>query len=107
VEPDFATPLGIPVFYQKDGKRFAHLNPQYFWKIGAPKETVLPANLDAYRKQGQELYLRHFENGIVVVNPTNETHTRTLNNTYTDPRNGLRVKTIEMPPHSGLILLKD
>lgn len=107
VETDFATPLGIPVFYQKDGKRYAYLNPQYFWPIGAPKETVSPEHFEDYRKKGQELYLRHFENGIVMVNPTNEDQTRTLNNTYADPRNGSMVKTITMPPHTGRILLKE
>jgi hypothetical protein len=107
VEPDFPTPLGIPAFYQKDSQRFAHLNPQYFWPIGNPKESFAPENIDDYRKAGQELYLRHFTNGIVIVNPTLEVQGRTLKGTYTDPRNGEIVTgSITMPPHSGWILLK-
>lgn len=108
VEADFATPLGVPVFYQKDGKRFAYLDARYTWPIGAPAETVPPEKLEEYRVKGYQTYRRRFENGIVLVNPTTEIDgPLTLERTFIDPRKGAQVRSVEMPPHSGKILLID
>lgn len=106
VEADFDTPFGIPAFYQENGKRFAYLDPRYSWPIGAPAETVSPENLEDYRIGGHQSYLRKFENGIVLVNPTLDAdESIKLDKAYVDPRTGKTVRSITMAPHSGTILL--
>lgn len=106
VEADFETPFGIPAFYQDGGRRFAYLDPRYTWPIGAPAETVAPEDLEKYQVDGHLSYLRKFENGIVLVNPTEEMDKpMRLRGVYLDPRTGEQVRSIRMAPHSGKILL--
>jgi uncharacterized sulfatase len=108
IEEGSPTRLGIPVFYQRGGERYADLYPIYIWPVGAPAETVSSENLETYRIENYRSYMRHFENGIVLVNPTNEDdgHIK-LNRTYIDPRNGKKVDSIHMDSHTGRILLDD
>ena len=67
-----------------------------------------PEELDQYQIKGHQTYHRHFDNGIVLVNPSMETdESIQFERTYIDPRNGSKVRSVEIPPHSGKILLID
>ncbi len=106
VEADFETPFGIPAFYQKDGKRYACLDPRYTWPIGDPVETRAPEDLEGYQIKGHVSYRRNFGNGIVLVNPTEQMDKPLqLERAYVDPRTGKTVRSLELGPHTGIILL--
>lgn len=107
VEKDAPTRLGLPAFYEKDGRRFAYVHPRYSWPIGAPVETHKPDEIDRYRTKGHVCYLRRFDNGLVLVNPTEEDdRTLKLNKIYIDPETGRQISSVRMKAHTGRILIR-
>jgi hypothetical protein len=60
------TLLGVPMFYVKDGKREAGIDPMYRLRIGDPAETK---PLENYRIAGTTVFRRRFTKGVVYVNP--------------------------------------
>jgi hypothetical protein len=41
-----------------------------FLPLGKPLETHEPGDLDAYRYKDSNVFMRHYENGLVLINPT-------------------------------------
>ena len=99
------TKLGVPMFYYEGERRFVDLDPMYYWKIGAPAETVNPADLERYRIAGSSVFRRKFENGLVLVNPGAKRETVKLEKRYVDPDTGASIDSVAMEPASGKILL--
>lgn len=106
VEKDGSTKLGLPAFYQKNGRRFAKLHPRYTWPIGPPVEIVKPERIDDYKIKGHSTYTRRFRNGLVLVNPADTDDTQIkLDQQYIDPDIKKRITRITMKANSGKILL--
>jgi hypothetical protein len=106
VEATKTTKFGIPAFYVQNGQRYAWVNPRYYLPIGLPTETQLSSNINAYRPTGHRTYMRHFQNGLVLVNPTYQIDTPiTLDQAYLDPDTNQMIQSISMGALSGKILL--
>ena len=76
-----------------------HWYSEYNAQIGSPKGSM-------YRMQN--IYARDYSHGLSIVNPsTTETYTVTFNSgiSYMDLYGNAIGQIIEMPPHSGMILL--
>lgn len=63
--------------------------------LGAPQTAVIKAN---------GVYQRRFARGLVLVNPSADKHAFLLPRKYR-ARNGAIISQIEMPPHTGALLL--
>eukprot|EP01084_Bolivina_argentea_P132505 233841_1 len=102
--------LGIPSFYQNKNRtlRYAYVHPRYFWNIGNPIESYKYDNITNYRKNGKNSFQRYFENGLIVINPTNFTdYGYMLNGSYYNPVTEEYVTSIDSVGQRGYILLKD
>ena len=102
--------LGIPPFYQNENMtlRYAYVHPRYYWNIGNPIETYHYENVTNYRLNGKNTFLRYFENGLIMVNPTNITDENiALNKSYYNPNTEKWVKTIDSVGQRGYILLNN
>lgn len=107
VEKDAPTRLGLPAFYEKDGRRYAYLHPRYSWPIGAPTQTYQPDQIDRYRPKGYLSYVRRFDNGLVIVNPSEKDDRKlNLDKTYLDLEIQKEISSIQMKAHTGKILLR-
>ena len=105
-KPSGATHLGLPAFYQSKGSRYAFVHPRYLWPIGAPTKTVNPEHITDYQPNNHISFVRPFSNGIVVVNPHNQTDNNlSLNGTYHDPTTGQIVTSLTADSQSGYIFL--
>ncbi|NJM42330.1 MAG: hypothetical protein HC853_17130, partial [Anaerolineae bacterium] len=91
---------GAKTYFQFDAGSLAYLSePEMSAPLGAPSE--------AYSELTDGLYARKFANGIVLVNPTNDTVEGDLDADYkTLSGNAVTNKKIRMTAHTGLILLK-
>jgi hypothetical protein len=91
---------GAKTYFQFDAGSLAYLSePEFSAPLGPPAE--------AYSELSDGLYARKFANGIVLVNPTNDTLEGTLDGEYkTLAGNLLTGGKITMTAHTGLILLK-
>jgi hypothetical protein len=106
-KPSGMTRLGIPAFYQSNGKRYAHVHPRYTWPIGTPMRTVAPEDIKDYQPHGHTSFVRPFTGGIVVVNPYNQTDSQVkLNGTFYNPVSQTMVEIIDSEAQTGYILLK-
>lgn len=70
-------------------------SPLYHLDIGNPLTGVVRQN---------NVYQRRFTRGLVLANPSDNTHAFTLSRNYLDV-NGARLDQVEMLPHTGMILL--
>jgi hypothetical protein len=55
--------------------------PEYTIDLGAPTDA-LPAEISAYFNSSWGVYVRHYFRGMVLVNPTDASHTVNLGATY-------------------------
>ncbi|TAH52201.1 MAG: hypothetical protein EYC68_07835 [Chloroflexota bacterium] len=69
--------------------------PAIVAKIGTPLGAMFKAN---------GVYQRRFSDGLVVVNPTDEARAFALSRNYLSV-NGTPLSQLELPPHTGMILL--
>jgi len=106
-----------------------------FLPLGKPLETHEPGDMDAYRYEDSNVFMRRYENGLVLINPTAEegqwkfdgndgaidqdvgedgegplskptSYTVNLDRRYIDPHTGTYIEgEIVLPPLSGKILL--
>jgi hypothetical protein len=106
-----------------------------FLPLGKPIETYEPGNLDAYRYKNSNVFMRRYENGLILINPTAAegqwdftgnkaaidqdvgtdgqgplskpaSYNVELDQRYIDSQTGQYVEgTIIMPPLSGKLLL--
>lgn len=96
--------------------------PEYELPIGSPTDAV-QSSVDGWLDASTGLYRRAYSNGMVVVNPTNETRTLNLGGTYylvqpsgggdvpasgipTGTINYQQVSAITLAPHTGAVLLR-
>ncbi len=105
--------------------------------LGKPLESTKPGDLDALRYKNTNVFMRRYENGLVLINPTfaktksgeydpgrididlldsdkktslteSRTYTVKLDRRYIDPLTGDYIEgEITMPPVTGKILLKE
>lgn len=114
VEPDDAiyTKLGsCPIVVDGDQVSF-HVYDCFKWDIGRPAETLSSKNYIAYQIPDTPIFLRRFENGIVLVNPSDkEVSTVRLPDDLSSLRDPASNKPISIPltlgPRTGKILLRD
>lgn len=97
--------------------------PQYDINLGPPVDP-LPSNISSYWYPNWKVYVRHYQNGMVLVNPTTaDTGTIALNNTYYKvnvaqgggpvPADGsapgslsyTATSTVDLAPHTAVVLL--
>jgi hypothetical protein len=108
-----------------------------FLPLGKPLETHEAGNLDAYRYEDSNVFMRRYENGLVLINPTSKkgelkfegnegaedqdigddlagplsepsSYTVELDRRYIDSQTGEFIEgSISLPPLSGKILLID
>ena len=91
---------GAKTYFQFDSGSLTYLSePELTAPLGAPAE--------AYSELTDGLYARKFANGLVLVNPTNDTLEGELDADYkTLSGNPVTGKKIKMTAHTGIILLK-
>jgi hypothetical protein len=51
--------------------------PEYDIALGSPTDP-LPASIDAFRDATSQVYVRHYANGLVLVNPSSTAETYSL-----------------------------
>jgi len=104
VEPGSPLQLGLSATYVRDdGQRVVHLHPRYKIDLGQPVDSYPFDAFDRYRVDAS-VYVRRFEQGIVLVNPTATASVLTLDEEYVTPDLREPVRTAELAPRTGLIL---
>eukprot|EP00052_Salpingoeca_macrocollata_P015038 m.119195 g.119195 ORF g.119195 m.119195 type:complete len:538 (+) comp19530_c1_seq3:36-1649(+) len=100
--------FGVYPVYNATTQPRVWLHPRYSWRLGAPMEFALDGNISKYIPSGGHVsYVRHFEQGVVAVNPTvHEDRGVPLGGTFVDPETGTAHDAVTLPDHTGLILLK-
>jgi len=100
------TVFGINPFYWEGNQRKAILNSRYTWDLGEPAESHSPDHLNQYKSASHETYVRKFQKGIVLVNPsTTRDAGVTLGRQYIDPETEEKVTAVSLAPQTGRILL--
>lgn len=101
-----ANAFGINPFSWEGKQRKVKLEDRYTWDLGDPIETHEPAKLDLYKPQGHSTYVRKYQKGIVLVNPSGKDDIGILlNRSYYDPETKQPMTTINMQSQTGKILL--
>ena len=113
VEPDnkVYTMLGLcPVVHEEGKKPYIKTDPCFTWNIGKPVETAAPENYTDYNLKGTSVYVRHFENGVVIVNP-HDSDTNTIKlakiskKKLVNPETGAQTEKVTLAPKRAVILL--
>jgi len=97
-----------PLVAPNSGPNFYQLDPIFLYPIGRPTETRPSTDYLGYQLPGLTTFMRPFENGLVLVNPgdnTNVTDVVTLSRPYYDPEVSSNVIQVLMVAKSGRILL--
>lgn len=103
------TKLGLTPVVDDNGKISMSLDPCFTWDIGKPTETVGFQEFEKYKMANREVWVRKFEKGIILVNPTDKNEDNidltTLGRAFSNPDTKLNFLTsISLPEHSGAIL---
>lgn len=111
VEPDgkIYSKLGLTPVVDDNGKISMNLDPCFTWDIGKPSETIGFQEFEKYKITNREVWVRKFENGIVLVNPTDKNEDNidltAFGKLFSNPDTKLNfLNTISLPEHSGAIL---
>jgi hypothetical protein len=115
VEKDGAihTQLGsCPLVVGADGHAKFHLYDCFLWEIGKPVETRQASDYHGYQVPGRGVFVRRFENGIVLVNPSveaeNSIDLSPFGGPFVNPATGANnLDRISLGPRTGSILLYD
>ncbi|MBK1879308.1 hypothetical protein [Pelagicoccus mobilis] len=112
VEPDGSiyTKLGSCPIAMIDDKPQLHIYDCFTWDIGHPIETRLSSDALGYRIPNSSVFIRRFENGIVLVNPSaeqsNPIQLPDTEKTLIDPTIKTPASTtLSLGPRTGKILL--
>eukprot|EP01084_Bolivina_argentea_P200324 342563_1 len=98
------TMFGIPAIVERNNKRYVYVDEIFFYKLGNPKQ--FEKTIDDYLINKHVSYSRIFDNGIVIVNPTNDTDQNIkLTQQYIDPNTNKTVDQITLYSHTASILL--
>ena len=93
---------------QGNGTRYVHLDEWLSIPIGVPEESFHYTDISKYQPHGHPSFVRKFSSGAVVVNPSNLTDTGVpLPGSYYTINSTESVKTIDVEPHTGLLLLEE
>ena len=103
------TKLGLTPVVDDNGKISFNLDPCFTWDIGKPTQTLASADFMQYKLPNRDIWVRRFENGIVVVNPTdrdeNQVDLSAFGSRFYNPDSRLDVtNTVSLPEHTGMIL---
>jgi hypothetical protein len=103
------TKLGLTPVVDDNGRISFNLDPCFTWDIGKPTQTVASEDFMQYKLANQDVWVRRFEKGIVLVNPTNNTvdniDLRSFGtNLFNPDTRTSNVMSISLPEHTGIIL---
>ncbi len=104
------TKLGLcPFVFQEDGNHYAELDPCFLWDIGLPRETYKSQEYLKYKMEGRKVFVRKFENGIVLVNPSEDIEENIDLDSYgkgfiNPDVPGKTISKITVKPRNGVIL---
>jgi hypothetical protein len=103
------TKLGLTPIVDDNGKISLQLDPCFTWDIGKPAETLGFQDFERYKIDNREVWVRKFENGIVLVNPTDKNEENidltAFGKAFSNPDTKLNfLNSISLPEHSGAIL---
>ena len=105
------TQFGLcPFVYTEGSSPYVEVDSCFTWDIGKPAETYASVDYLKYQIKDLKAFARRFENGIVLVNPSDEDikniPLKTWGGALKDPGTHSEIrKTIDLPAHSGRILL--
>ncbi|MBO2945252.1 hypothetical protein JJQ72_14835 [Paenibacillus sp. F411] len=112
VEPDnkIYTKIGFtPLVNPGTGPAYLYLEPMFTWDIGKPTQTLSSSNYSNYKLSGREVWVRTFQNGIVIVNPSENAENNVSVSSYgslRDPEQGnISVTSVSLPSKTAKILL--
>jgi len=97
-----------PLVGASSASAYYQLDPVFLYPIGRPTLTLASTNYLGYQLPGLTTFMRPFENGLILVNPgdnTNVTDVVALSRPYFDPEVSLVVTQVLMTAKSGRILL--
>jgi hypothetical protein len=97
-----------PMVGTNSANGYYELDPMFLYPIGRPAETRASTNYLGYRLPGLTTFMRQFENGLVLANPSDDTTATdvvALNRPYYDPEVSLVVTQVLLRAKSGRILL--
>jgi hypothetical protein len=106
------TKLGLTPVVDDNGRISFKLDPCFTWNIGKPTQTLASADFMQYKLPNREVWVRRFENGIVVVNPTDldeyQVDLSAFGRNFYNPDTRLDIgTTVSLPEHTGMILYFD
>ncbi len=84
-------------FTRKDQAGALHWRPEWSVRLGKPAGS--------YQKGANGVYLRNFEKGRVLVNPTSKSVTWKVKGSFKDWATNAPATSLDMPPYSGALLL--
>lgn len=101
--------LGLTPVVDENGKINMNVDPCLTFDIGKPTETLGFQEFEKYKIPNREVWVRKFENGIVLVNPTDKNEEdidlTVFGKSFSNPDNKLNfLNTISLAEHSGAIL---
>ena len=104
------TKLGLTPVVDDNGKINLSLDSCFVWNIGKPAQTLASDSFRQYKLPNREVWVRRFENGIVLVNPTDREEANVdltvFGRAFANPDTKMDFLTsITLPEHSGAILL--
>jgi hypothetical protein len=106
------TALGLcPLTNNPKGDDPIEVDPSFLWDIGRPAETRLHTELDKYRLRQRDVFVRRFENGLVLVNPSEHEEAAIDLSAFSTRRlvnpdaGGKEVRSLALPAKSAAILL--
>ena len=100
------TQVGFTPLVGPDGAKSVQL-PRFFqWDIGRPTETETHGNMMNYKISGKEVFMRSFENGIVLANPSDSytPQTISLGTEWFDPMTTNFITQLSMESKTGRLL---
>ncbi len=109
-ETDSSTKFLIPLFSKEeevDTERLIEIMPYFFYDLGNPEPSVPHDNINQLQIEGHETFSRKYENGIVLVNPSEKyEHNIKLEKPCIDPESDRMVNFVDMPEHTAKILIR-
>ncbi len=103
------TKLGLTPIVDDNNKISFNLDPCFTWDIGKPTQTLASADFMQYKLPNRDIWVRRFDNGIVLVNPTDRDETQidvsAFGSRFYNPDSRLTTtQTVSLPEHTGLFL---
>ena len=99
-----------PFVYNEDGNHSIEVDPCFTWDIGKPAETYASEDYLKYKIVDGKVFVRKFEKGIVLVNPSDEPEAgislKKYGKLFVNPDSSEEnITKVTLVPHQGMILL--